>query len=286
MSQRTCTCTTCKACLRREHNILETIRETIQGVPDTFAHLIGLQAINYDRDPIDQTRRNDQLPFGLDRTIDDWEQGIHGIQTPTGLHEILQSWADNWAEQRGDTPTSTRTPITYLQNNLTWAAENQETSGWHEYRHEIRELLARARHLTDTPDTQNAGANCLNCDIPLAHKWTKHGLQDDYAYCPKCRDQYTPTRFKLAARQMIQDAPTTKPDAEITIDIAKQIFPNVRPNTLDVWHNRARSKDPTERARSPLTPTGRNRQGKTTYRLADIAHAIETRLNRPTLQTK
>lgn len=254
----------CDPCLDKARKVIDDIRDTINDIPDAHATLMGLHATRYDRPQVTVSDNPDRLPFNLDAAVDGF--GAGGTRTPRGVTEILWSWADAWADKRGETASGD--VYTYLTGHHLWAAQTPDTSGWHEYLtdiHTLRNVIRRLAGLDPVP----APAPCVHCGGRIVQDWTKDGL-DDVHKCTRCGTTWNDhTHLTFAMTYTVSELPTTRPDALVTLEQVRVMFPGVRRNTLNQWIRRDRETDPRR-----IPERGATATGVPLYRLGDITARI------------
>ena len=253
----------CDPCLEKARKVIDDIRDTINQIPDAHATLMGLRAVRYDRPMVAMSADPDRLPFGLDTAIDGF--GTGGTRTPDGAIDVLHSWATAWADKRAE---QVRDTFTYLTEHHLWAAQNEDLSGWHTYvtdTHTLRNVVRRLAGL----DPVRAPAPCVHCGGVILQDWTSKGL-DDVHTCSRCGTTWNDrVHLTFTAAYTISELPTTRPDALVTLEQVRVMFPTVRRNTLNQWIHRDRANDPRRIPEHGATSTG-----VPLYRLGDITDRI------------
>lgn len=259
--------TTCDRCITRAKRLVTDTAEALATVPFHHAEVMGLRAVRYDRDRITTSADDERLPFGLDRVVEDPDavaQRIEAAKYPATAVDVLVGWAGAWADTRGDTPPSSW--WTYLVDHTLWAAQNPDTSGWHDYLGEARRVRATVRRLLGiNPERQPAP--CVHCGGTVVQEWTPRGL-DDVLRCQRCgltwRDR---SYLDYANLHTVHALPETHPDALVTLEDARRVIPAVKRNTLNQWVSRGVLTPATVEPGRPA----RDVRGALLYRLGDIA---------------
>ena len=258
---------TCERCIERARHVIEDIVHDLDTVPFHAAEIMGLRAIRYDGVRVTTSDDRSRLPFGLDRVVEDPEQVAQRIEAakyPATAVDVLVGWASTWADVLGKTVGGSWSG--FLIEHTVWAAQNPDTSGWFDYLGEARRVRATIRRLLGiNPERQPAP--CVHCGGRIVQEWTPRGL-DDQLRCTGCaltwRDR---SWLQYANLHTVHELPTTHPDALVSLEEARRIFPTLKRNTLNQWV-----------ARHILTPAldvqGRQQRdvrGTLLYRIGDIA---------------
>lgn len=263
----------CNPCITRARKVITDITHDLNTVPYHHTEILGLRAVRYDRVLVTTSDDDARLPFGLDAIIEDPEDPrIEAAKHPQTAIDILVGWAHAWANELHTTIPGDWSD--FLLDHTTWAATNPDQSGWHDYLTEARRVRATIRRLLGlNPERQPAP--CVHCGGRIVQDWTPHGL-DDTLRCTGCsltwRDR---TWLTFANLHTLHQLPTTHPDALVTLEDARRIFPTVRRNTLNQWVSRG--------VLTPAVDTDgrpeRDVRGTLLFRLGDIT----ARLNRTDL---
>jgi len=255
----------CSTCLAAAQQIITDTANAYALIPDTTREIIGLRAIRYDKPPAGNPDPGD-LPFGLNIKYDDPEDTrISAIRQPETALDILHSWADAWAEQRG-LPVQ-GSVFTYLVTSTRWAAQHPEESRWHDYLDEARRVRNVIRRLAGVnPERQSIP--CSHCGSDVVQEWTTAGL-DDALHCTGCPATWASLgRLIIATASAIASVPYEHPDLLVTTDEACFVLPGLKRNTLNVWLKRDRDRPDGTPAKIP--PHGRTPDGRALYKLQDI----------------
>lgn len=169
---------------------------------------------------------HDGLPFGLDRRIDQTDDGWPGIRTHVGTLEIIASYAAAIASERGTYTTTS--PIADLQRDIPWAAEHYPDvdavlDEIHRIHHHIASLTGHAPTLVGT----------CECGGRIYRYPTRRGLTDQ-SWCNTCDRLYL-TQGE-AARVRLQHV--TSLDVYVSRQDLKIIWPALTDGRLDMWVQR------------------------------------------------
>lgn len=262
----------CDPCHRHEMRVLDDITTALthwQPQPKS-----PVPAIRYDRD------RTTGTPTPSDGPTD-------GINTPRDIYTQLQNWADTWAGLRNE-PPAVGDITTFLKRHILWAANNAHHSGFHNYRQTVRQLRHAARRIAGLLPKRLHGP-CIHCGGRVVQDWADHtwkprrdGLSDTLR-CTRCHltwpDHET---WMFTNRHTLQALPTVRPDALVTLEDARRIFPDVPAGTWRWWVHQDRQRiENGEEARLP--EQGKTVRGDALYVLADLNELVEQRrsTNRP-----
>lgn len=266
----------CHGCLDHAHRTLDSIRE---AADTPYAFQLGIQATRYDRDITSGTPTHDPRGSTPDRD-DITELGplaeatnvnvLTILRDPPNVLEPILDWAHMWATHRGETLTDTNV-FDYLTSRLTWAANNPDTSDWHQYRTEARTIRTRLRRLVGLSD-KTVSTPCTHCGGQIIQRNGDHGLED-HLTCTGCGTTWGDRELlNLTNLNHYRDIPHHRPDTLVTPDDARRMIPTLKRNTLNVWIKR-RLIEPA------LTPDGTlhtNQLGQPLYRIGDIANRHKT----------
>jgi len=255
----------CNHCIKKARRTLDDIQEALNH---PMAPILPIRAMRYDKDTRSST--TDRMPFGIGQNLDDptdlaataaatGKEILQLTQNPDTMTDALKDWAEAWAEQRNETtPTNW---LKYLHKATQWAANNPQTSGWHDYHRDARLIRARLRHIVGLAPEREA-IPCPYCGATLQRHWTNEGLADEIRCTnPNCERQ---TYRNLAdlywiASSEIQQAPDKSPDTLIHRDLIPHVYPHIKKGTLRKWISEGE-----------LTPTTRDRRGRDLYRISDV----------------
>ncbi|MFE5309720.1 hypothetical protein [Isoptericola sp. NPDC056605] len=251
----------CDRCVTRAKRIVADVAEWITTF-EFGVQLVNLRAIRYDRDKITTSDDAARLPFGLDQVITDPEDTrIAAVKHPDEAVAILRDWATVWANTR--TEIVGDDPLGYLLDRTLWAMQNQTDSGWELYHADALQVRATVRRLLGIAPEREP-VPCVHCGGRIIRDWT-HGGLDDVRKCTRCRMEW-PTEARLHHTNMLvhQQLPDTHPDALVTTEQARRIYPTLNAATLRSWIHRGH-----------LTPAGHDVRGADLYRLGDITDRME-----------
>jgi len=253
--------TVCDRCVTRARRIVADVAEWITTF-EFGVQLINLRAIRYDRDKVTGSDDAARLPFGLDQIIEDPEDTrIAAVKHPDDAVAYLRDWAETWATARDETTGDD--PLGYLLDRTLWAMQNPADSAWADYRGEALQVRATVRRLLGIAPEREP-VPCVHCGGRIIRDWTTDGL-DDVRKCTRCRMEW-PSEARLHHTNMLvhQQLPDTHPDALVTTEQARRIYPRLNAATLRSWIHRGH-----------LPPAGTDVRGADLYRLGDITHRLE-----------
>ena len=258
----------CTRCVNRYH---QTLADIDHALAHPMAPILHLKATRYDT----TTRGGgDSMPFGIGQELEDPEvlaaqlsgtkrTVLELTRNPKTLGDALKNWADMWAEEHGHTVTGN--PTDYLRTMTIWATNNPETSAWHDHWEEIRHIRKRLWHLVGL-NPQYEPTPCVYCGSTLKREWTANGLTDQIICTGRdCERRIYKDEEELARlnRTYIKLAPNKVPDAHLTREEIRTVYPKLKRNTLNVWIKRGHIK-----------PADQNERGQDLYRLDDITQRL------------
>lgn len=284
----------CQRCLDREREVLTHIGEAWKEIGPDKVEILQLGTIDHDA----RTRRPtvdhpDQVSVplgagGLD-SPDDFEE-LYGIlradpsrsllqllHDPANIIDALHEVAEDWAGQRG--VTASGNVLTWLGENLLWAAQTLPDDAWLDYRRLARHVRHRIRHVAGLLPERDP-IPCLHCGAAdtVVQDWIdKHGRPyptglSDTLRCMACGYVWDDrAHFDYVNLTTVRAAPVRYPDAKVSLAEARAALPRARRNTINVAIHRDR-KRPADQRRIP--EVGRDRRGEPLYRLGDIAAAL------------
>lgn len=237
--------TICQRCLSRAARTLDDIDDALRHyipTPPTY-----IRAIAYDPERV----REHHADTGPSITVGD-------------IPGILAGWAEMWAETNNE-PVNVPARD-YLIGRHIWAAQNADKSAWGDYRTEMRALRHVARQAAGLLPKQLA-APCVHCGGTLVRDWADEHWQPladgltDRVRCTGCGLTWDSERHvEFANRQHIRDLPETMPDALITYEQARLVWPEVPAGTWRQWAYR-----------DELTPDTWDERGVPLYRVHTLA---------------
>lgn len=260
----------CEPCIARARRTLDDIEEALNH---PMAPILPIRAMRYDKD--NRSSTTDRMPFGIGQNLDDptdlaataaatGKEILQLTQNPDTMTDALKDWAEAWAEQRNETtPTNW---LKYLHKATQWAANNPQTSGWHDYHHNTRLIRARLRHIVGLAPEKEP-TPCVYCGATLQRHWTDNGLSEEIRCTNRdCEKQIYENKqhLKHLNRTYIQLAPQNHPNTLITRDLIRHVYPDLKRKTIDKWIERGH-----------LKPVTQNRRGQDLYQLNHIAQRKE-----------
>lgn len=262
----------CARCLEHARRTLADIQEAA-NTPYSYGTL-GLKAVRYDGERTSGTKADDPRGAtparGLDADLIALATGggvdvIAILRDPPNVLEPLLDWSDRWAEARGENAHGMNV-FAYLDTRLLWAANNPDTSAWHDYLDEARVVRTRLRRLVGLAPVHTP-APCVHCGGNIIQEQSERGLEERLR-CTGCHMTWR-DREHLAAieARAVKLAPSQSPDTLVTVEQARAAMPHVKRNTLNQALKRDRAK-PEPEQRAP--ERGRTRRDDPIYRLGDL----------------
>lgn len=242
------TCWNCHTCQDRptggENRICQYCKSWTERMMDDIQRALDepreardpLQAIRYDRTG---GSGDDTMPLGVGQELDDDEENakialdrgldpIDLIRDPEAMVEIIDGWADSWAEarreQRGDS-------VSYLRQLILWAANTPDTSVWDEFVREVRKIRGKLIRWAGISPQRYPGP-CIYCgNRTLVQEWTDNGL-DDVVQCRSCRERwFRRSQVEFSHLTFIKEAHYTHPDLIVDRQQARSVL-GVKADTL------------------------------------------------------
>lgn len=264
----------CDRCLERERGVLDAIEAHVAAAPLDEGSRTVIQAVAYDASTSTSSDPA-RLPFGMDSEFDDWDLVEGGINTAEGVCEWVTDRVAMWRE-RIPVP-SPLSGVDFLRAHLLWAASYPEDSLWEAYRDEVRVVRRRAARLDPTLPVP-VGPHCPDCGGRLVWQWGEDGL-GDLPRCEVCLLEFTDKSFAKSARRRLPRLPRRNPEILVTQAEAVLIFPVLGSGVLRKWVQRDRDLErraqETGHVYARLLPRRGRRQGRSLYRLGDIAALVE-----------
>lgn len=259
----------CTRCINRYKQVLSDIDHALAH---PMAPILHLKATRYDASP---RSGGDHMPLGVGQELDDPEElatqltstqrtVLELTRNPRTLGDALKSWAEMWAEHHGHDLSGN--PTEYLRTMTIWASNNPETSAWHDHWQEIHHIRKRLWHLVGL-NPQYEPTPCVFCGAPLKREWTAHGLTDTIICVNRhCERRVYRDENELAYlnRTYIKLAPDNVPDALLTREQIRIVYPKIKPGTLRKWISEGE-----------LQPTSTDERGKDQYQLEDVTRLYE-----------
>lgn len=158
----------CQRCLERGQRLVADVADDIDRFPYTHMELMGLRSPQYDMTGTTSADDDARLPFGLDRLTEDPQDiRISAAKHPDAATDILASWANVWAQLRGDEPASWDP---YLVDHTLWAMQNPGISSWAIYEQEARAVRSTVRRLLGITPVRE-GSSCPDCGGSTVREW-------------------------------------------------------------------------------------------------------------------
>lgn len=177
------------------------------------------------------------LPFNLEKTLDNTDDGPGGVRTSHGLLEILQSWANQFAKERNE--THPLHPIPYLHTLTPWATQHPD---WEAYADTITSLRDHVAQLIGYADQQIG--TCPRCNGRIMSTPDRDGLPE-WGTCTTCDYWYadqnaiTLERDRLITQQL---KTSNDPTLYVPLTTIKQLYPTLQRKTLNQWVQRGHVK--------------------------------------------
>lgn len=253
----------CERCLERARGLLDDIGTFLAAMTDVARVAVGLRAVRYDLTGTPSTANAARLPHGLDAAYREDNVLVSGpatIRTHGGAMDLLESWVDDWAERCGDDEGAWDT-LAYLRSKTLWAALNHPA--WHDYLSELRATRAVVRRLAGLAPEREP-APCVHCGGTVVRDWTTWEGLSDVARCTGCGTTWgSHAHLALTERWHVRALPAERPDALVTAEQARAIWPHLKRNTLNQWISR-----------HLLEPVDRDEHGRPRFILAAVAARV------------
>lgn len=166
-----------------------------------------------------------------------------GFRTPDDVEGELLGWVARWTEFTAPENVGW---LGFLGGHLIWAAHNAEVADWKAFLDDTRRLRSAARRIAGILP-RFMREPCAHCGGPVVQdRADRHwnpltGQLPDTVRCLECgRAWDDPLLFTFANRQHIVAAPAEHPDALVTLDQARMIWPDVPAPTWRQWVRRDR----------------------------------------------
>ena len=179
-----------------------------------------------------------RLPHGLDRILDDTDQGPTGIRTSRGVQEILGPWTRHITDDTGHPapPDTTAAAAAYIDQHLEWA--HAHLDDWDALVSVIRETHA---HLANRTGYAHARiGRCPKCGGHITTAPTRNGIPD-YGACSAC-DTWYPDQAAVhhARRARLTSVLRNTKDPGIYVDweTLSLAYPTLAHDTLRKWVTR------------------------------------------------
>lgn len=232
----------CARCIAREERLLDDVVRILgqdQGSPGDdpdgwgAPDLSDLGGPSLPRSPMDYRVRVSGSRAGGDR------------RSAEDVHDALRSWVTMWSHYAGHADGDA---VGYLKGRLLWAAHNIGQSQFWDYRAAIRKLRATALGIVGLAPHALAD-RCMHCGGRVVQDRADYrgiaydtGLQD-VARCTGCGMTWGDrTAFQRVVRQHLHELGDTRPDAWVTRDQIRTIYPWLQGGTLRQWIKRDRDR--------------------------------------------
>ncbi|MBD5787122.1 hypothetical protein IF650_13120 [Cellulosimicrobium terreum] len=253
----------CDRCLNRAHGLLDDIGDYLAEIPDGVRTAVGLRAIRYDLTGTASTTDEGRLPHGLDALFreDVPVAGPSSIRTADGALDLLEAWVDDWVARCGD-PQGAGDTLGYLRTHTLWAAQNHPA--WDVYLDELRATRAVVRRLAGLAPEREA-APCVHCGGTIVRDWDVAVGLSDVARCTGCGTTWGDRRVLAAdTRWHVRALPAEHPDALVTAEQARAIWPGLNSATWRSWVHRG-----------VLAAVGSDGRGRPVFELGAVAARVE-----------
>lgn len=232
------TCATCGTCGRASGSSLllcDRCERHAGRVLDDIDHALGLWQAD-PRSPMRSPGDMRLVPGGGEAA---------GITRPSDVTDRMLSWVARWTEHTGATNAR---PAAFLKSRHIWAAHNPELSDWPDYLRAMRALRADARRIAGLLP-QRLAEPCPLCGGTVVQDWSDEDwepLEDglsDIVRCTGCGTTWGDrTRWRFTMRHHIVMLPAAHPDALVTLDQARMIWPDIPAATWRSWAKRWRDE--------------------------------------------
>jgi len=213
----------CERCLEREQRVVRDVER-----------YLGLW------DERDRHREKSSAAMDLVTARSSSDGGITGPEDVLG---ILWSWIARWTEFVG---AQNESPAEFLASRVMWAVHNPDASGWDDFPRAMRRARAAARSIVGLSPERMA-QRCPRCaGTAVRDRETKPGVPcpdglRDEVRCTGCGFFWPDEeRFSLSARWAIRHIGDRNPNAFVTREQARALFPDVPATTWRQWISRRR----------------------------------------------
>lgn len=162
------------------------------------------------------------------------------------VEEAVNSWADMWAEAQ--CRQRTIGAADYLRGHIWWAAHNRADSDWPQWLAEMRTALHVAKREAGIIP-KRMPAPCAHCGGIAVQTWADglkphpDGLSDEVT-CLGCRLTWrSAAHYRQVSKQHLRGLPVAHPDAIVTIEEARTVWPDVPAGTWRSWASRGELPD-------------------------------------------
>lgn len=219
----------CERCVGRIRGLVDDIETALALYCPPSPSLIT--PTRYDKDRIRGTGLGED---GARWTIED-------------VRGMLASWAEMWAEAQDGDVTIGAAP--YLRGHIWWAAHNRADSDWSQWLAEMRTALHVAKREAGLLP-KRMPAPCAHCGGVAVQTWAHRltpnpdGLSDEVT-CLGCHLTWrSAAHYRQLSKQHLQALPGVQPDAIVTLDEARMVWPDVPAGTWRKWASRGELPNP------------------------------------------
>lgn len=242
----------CERCVRRVRGLIDDIETAMALYCPPMPSLIP--PIRYDRDQITGSRGSDFDPKR-------W--------TYHDLPDILEGWADAWADASG--MPRTIGAADYLRGHVLWAAHH-EGSDWEQWMAEMRRILSTAKREAGILP-KRLPTPCVHCGGVAVQTWANKrlmphadGLSDEVT-CTGCGLTWRSVgHYAQVSKEHLHRLPEDRPDALVTMDDVSSVWPDIPAKTWRTWFDRGEMPD----------AASWDVRGRPQYRVGDL-HALAQR---------
>lgn len=242
----------CERCVRRVRGLIDDIETAMALYCPPMPSLIP--PIRYDRDQITGSRGSDFDPKR-------W--------TYHDLPDILEGWADAWADASG--MPRTIGAADYLRGHVLWAAHH-EGSDWEQWMAEMRRILSTAKREAGILP-KRLPTPCVHCGGVAVQTWANKrlmphadGLSDEVT-CTGCGLTWRSVgQYAQVSKEHLHRLPEDRPDALVTMDDVSSVWPDIPAKTWRTWFDRGEMPD----------AASWDVRGRPQYRVGDL-HALAQR---------
>ena len=234
-AETSATCGTCKRASGTPLLLCDRCERQAAKVLDDISHALSL----WERSPRSPMRSPADM-----RLVRGGAESLT-ISDPSDIDARLWRWVGRWAEHTG---ADNAAPMDYLKSRHMWAAHNPELSNWHDYLKAMRALRASARRIAGLLP-QRIAEPCVMCGGDVVQDWSdddwmplETGLSDTVR-CTGCGTTWGDRlHWHFTMRHHIIELPGAHPNALVTIEQARMIWPDVPSATWRSWAKRWRDE--------------------------------------------
>lgn len=234
-TETSATCGTCGGPSGTSLLLCEACRERTARVLDDIAHALSM----WEPEPRSLVKSPGNMALAPQPSSGE----NVGLRTPDDIEGKLWGWCARWSEF---TAPENIGWLGYLRGHLIWGAQNPDESDWSAFLADIRRLRTAARRIAGLLP-RFMPEPCAICGGPVIQdradrEWNPlTGQLPDTVRCLRCgRAWDDPILWRFANRQHIVSAPDEHPDALVTLDQARMVWPAVPTSTLWMWIKRDR----------------------------------------------